>query len=100
LELFGLFTSDCKQDIRICEVGRNCYGPNDWFHSHQKMFQQFEFYQLETTQSLDNIFQACDSNVCLTTLHIQEFFIPFNDCNLEGDVSSIWFWCLNFVGVS
>jgi hypothetical protein len=91
LEIFGLFTSDWKQDIRICEVDRNFYGPSDWFCSRQKMFQQFEFYQLQTTQSLDNILQACDSNVCLTILHIEEIFIPFNNCNLEGDVSSICF---------
>jgi hypothetical protein len=54
------------------------------------MFQQFEFYQLQATQSLNNIFQACSSNVCLTILHIGKFFIPLNNCNLEGDASSIW----------
>ncbi len=39
------------------------------------MFLQFEFYQIQTPQPIDNTFRLCSLDVCLITLHVGNFFI-------------------------
>jgi hypothetical protein len=54
------------------------------------MFQLFEFDQTQVSELIDNEFQTCNLDVCSTILHVEFFFRPLGNCNLEGNVSLIW----------
>jgi hypothetical protein len=63
-----------------------------------KNAQQFEFYQIQTPQLIDNASRPCGLNVCSTILHVKKISIERSNYNLKGYVTQYAFDMLFLFG--